>query len=149
MGFRYIYPFFFLIMVIICEYGFCFLLNSLRLGSRFVLPMCGKDGKPWTLPGIRHTPGRALGSLECLRCWRSLGAEWAEGGRLNQDLENSDDKSNLWSWYFLYLQIYLNTIKCDNLDYYLLYLLSHQIYISPIYTINKYTIRKINTFKLQ
>lgn len=47
--------------------------------------------------------------------------------KLNQGLENSDDKSNpsfIVLILSVYLSIYLNTIMCDDLAYYLLYLLS-------------------------
>ena len=84
---------------------------------------CCKCGTPWALPGVQHTSthSAALGGLEW--AW-SLGAEWVKRKRLSQGLGNSDDRSNssFVLWYFVYLRICLNTIKCGNLDCYLHYL---------------------------
>lgn len=87
---------------------------------------------------------RALGGLECLWDEEALVlSEW-RGKDLIRVLGILMTKLTpvLWFWYFVYLRICLNTIKCDNLDCYLLYLLYQQIYISYIY------IYAVNTFKL-
>ena len=112
-------------------------LNPWGCDPSLLCPCCGKGGKPWAFPGIQHTSTHSEGPGWSGMLWDEEALVLSEWG--GKDLIRvlgilmTNLTPVLWFWYFVYLRICLNAIKCDNLDCFLLYLLYHQIYLSLIY----------------